>query len=655
MRSFFCRFCIVCFISGNGLGASIAAAQAPRASDVLAETFAQLPIMAGAQLSPDGNSIAFLSSLQGRIHLVIERFRPTSNRTIVPPIEMLHFDWVRWANNDRLVFAMSFSARRYLSETTETRLLAVDPDGQNLEMIVKPATRVEVGSRIAKELPPPQVQDDVIDWIVDDPDHILISVDADFDGAREVRRVNVRNGDYKIDLEDFAGIRDWVVDQTGEVRVGFGYRNEEMTVWTKNGEGEWGAMDWFRQDFYPVAFTENPTIAYVKGPNESGISVIRKMNIETGQVLETIFEHDYVDADRVVFDIVTGRPAGVAYTEHMPAVHFFDPTLSKLQRSIDRAIPDMTNQITSMSDNRKQLLIFSFSDTHPGAYYLWDREAKSLDHFSDSLPKLPVEALSAVKAITYKARDGLQIPGYLTVPKDNDAAKLPTVILPHGGPQARDDKRFWFLTQFLASRGYAVLQPNFRGSSGYGRDFADAGVKEWGGKMQDDVTDGARWLINEGIADPERLCIVGWSYGGYSAAMGAVKTPDLYKCAASINGVLNLVRHIEDDKEYIGGRAWTRHMGLDGENSKAVSPYDQAERINIPLLIIQSSDDSRVHKNQGLGMANKLKDLGKPVEYIEIEFGGHSMTTDHARLQILQALEKFLALHIGASKGTMKE
>ena len=218
--------------------------------------------------------------------------------------------------------------------------------------------------------------------------------------------------------------------------------------------------------------------------------------------------------------------------------------------------------------------------------------------------------------------------------------------MPHGGPRARTDLRYDYLRQFFASRGFVVFQPNFRGSSGYGKAFAEAGLGQWGGLMQDDVTDGVHWLIDEGIADAERICIVGWSYGGYSAAIGAALTPELYRCAASINGVLSLPRQILDVNKYVGGERWTEHMGLDGESSKAVSPLHLAERIEAPMLIVQSADDTRIHAGQGRDMAERLEDLGRDVQYVEIEFGGHSILNVAGRTRVLQALDAFLKRHL---------
>jgi dipeptidyl aminopeptidase/acylaminoacyl peptidase len=324
-------------------------------------------------------------------------------------------------------------------------------------------------------------------------------------------------------------------------------------------------------------------------------------------------------------------------------ITYFDKTLSALQRAIDAAIPNTVNKIVSMTNDRKNVLIRSWSDVDPGTYSFLDREQNRLSFVAEIMPGLAPNLLSPVKPISYKARDGHDIPGYLTVPVGKEGVHLPTVVLPHGGPASRSDSSFWFLSQFLASRGYAVFQPNFRGSSGYGASFQNAGRQQWGGKMQEDVTDGTHWLIEQGIADPDRICIVGWSYGGYSAAIGAVQTPDLYQCAASINGVMNLPRLIADDRRYIGGSAWVKHIGLDGESAKSVSPFHQVDRIKIPMLIIQAKDDSRVHLDQGKRMARQLKPQKKPVEYVEVELGGHSMTNELARQTILRHLEAFLA------------
>ncbi|MGH8222550.1 MAG: alpha/beta fold hydrolase, partial [Woeseiaceae bacterium] len=589
---------------GDGYSGTIAGGRA--------RDFARLPQIWGAQVSPDGQYIAFFAPREGRTHLVVYSLGEQPRPFIMPPVETLDFDWLRWANEERLVFAMSFSGRRNLVETVETRLLAIDRDGSDLVSVVRPATRHEIGSRLPKELPAPQIQDRIVDWLVDDPAHLLLAVDADFDGRTEVRRVNIRDGKYEIVSDGTKGIQNWITDPSRQLRFGYGYRDDDMYFRLRHEDGGWTGDDlqkWQWGDYLPVAFTEDPSIAYVQGTNQSGRTVVRKLDLSTGEFTETVFEREAVDAHGLVLDSVTQRPVGVGYVDHTESVYYFDESMALLQRSIDRALPDTGNRIVNMSDDRQRVLILAASDVNPGVYYLWDREQKSLDIVGEVQPGLTPNVLAPVRSVSYEARDGTRIPGYLTLPRGVPPENLPTVVLPHGGPQARDTKSFWFLSQFLVSRGYAVLQPNFRGSTGYGDAFAKAGLKQWGGVMQDDVADGAEWLLQQGISDPDRLCIVGWSYGGYAAAMGAVKTPDLYRCAASINGVLDLPRHVSEEQDYVGGRVWIEHIGLDGESTKTVSPYHQAERIRIPLLIIQAEDDAIVTSEQGRRMAQRMRRL----------------------------------------------
>ena len=405
--------------------------------------------------------------------------------------------------------------------------------------------------------------------------------------------------------------------------------------------------DWRDAGFFPQGFSSTEDVAYMIGPDETGREVLRTMNVLTGEFLETVLARDGIDVGGLLLDPLTRLPVGAHITEHQTEYHYFDKSLNALQRAIDRAQPDTVNHIVSTTSDRRKVLVHSSSDVDPGTYLFLDRDKGSLDFIAESMPGLPPDLMSPMEPVSYKARDGLTIPAYLIVPRGMSPENLKMVVLPHGGPAARDEKTFWFLSQFLASRGYAVFQPNFRGSSGYGRQFEFAGRKEWGGKMQEDVTDGTQWLIEQGIADPERMCIVGWSYGGYAAAMGAVQTPDLFQCAASINGVLNLPRLIADDRKYIGGSAWTRHMGLEDERAYTVSPYQQAEHIQIPMLIIQARDDARVHLDQGKRMARRLERQDKAVDYVEVELGGHNMSNEIARREILASLEAFLARNIG--------
>lgn len=641
---------LVVWIVLAGLIMPAQAQQITKPSEIPIEAFAQLPVMQSVELSPDGTHLAYIRPINGRGHMIIQKLDGTGQPVIAPPAEDSDYDWLHWINNDRLVFTVSAMRKRGTVETKETRLWAINRDGSDSLALVLPSTTARTGSKFKREFAPAQLQGNVIHWLPDEPHHILLSLDGNQDGADEVRRIDVRDGNYNIVRDGTPGIQDWLTDQTGLLRFGWGYKRSALRVLTKQENGRWRSAekaDWWDAGFFPQGFTDSPDIAYMRGPDENGYMTVRTMNIDTGDFLETVFAKEGLDAGALVTDPVTRQPVGVSYVDHQPQVHYFDKALAALQKSIDAALPNTINEIVSMTSDKRKVLINSSSDVDAGTYSYLDRDKKNLSFIAETMPGLPPELMSEVEPVSYAARDGLTIPAYLTVPRGMSRENLKVVVMPHGGPSARDDRSFWFLSQFLASRGYAIFQPNFRGSNGYGRTFKHYGRKEWGGKMQEDVTDGVKWLIDQGIADPEKMCIVGWSYGGYSAAMGAVQTPDLYQCAASINGVLDLPRLITEDRKYVGGSAWTRHVGLEGESSKLVSPYHQAEHIRVPMLIVQAQDDARVHEDQGKRMAKRLNRLKMPVTYVEVELGGHSMTNEKARLTILQSLEKFLQDNLG--------
>lgn len=652
VRSAGCVLTALGAIAVTGVASPTSAQPISKPSEIPAEAFAQLPLISSAALSPDGNYVSFLRPVDGRRHLIIQKVGGGERPTVLPTLKNLEYDWARWANNERLVVALSYSAKRGITETLETRLIAVDRDGTDIKFIIKPGKRGKTGSRLATTtLPPPQLQHNVIDWLPSEPDHILVSVDEDSDGRQEVRKVNILDADYDIVRSGTRGIQGWVVDQNHTVRLGYGYDSSKFMMKLRSADGSWyeaNRKDWWDLGHVPQKFTDDPDVVYVIGPNGQGRDALHTLSLSSGELLETVFSHDQFDIEGLIENPTTGKPVGVSYIADLPRSHYFDKSFASLQASIDKAFPDTSNRLVSMSDDRQRLLVQVSSDVVPGAYYYWDRANRSVSIIANTMPDLPSELLAPVRSVWLEARDGLPFEAFLTVPVGSSGDALPTIVLPHGGPQARDDRSFWFLSQFLASRGYAVLQPNFRGSTGYGDAFLFAGRKEWGGKMQQDVTDATLWMIDEGIADPERICIVGWSYGGYAAAMGAIQEPDLYRCAASINGVLNLPRLIADDKKYIGGRAWTRHMGLSEAKASDVSPYHLAEELQDPLLIIQATDDARVHTDQGKGMARRLKRLKKDHEYVEVDFGGHSMSNEPARLTILRSVEAFLAKHNGA-------
>jgi dipeptidyl aminopeptidase/acylaminoacyl peptidase len=328
----------------------------------------------------------------------------------------------------------------------------------------------------------------------------------------------------------------------------------------------------------------------------------------------------------------------------------WDPAWRAQLQAIDRGLKDRDNLLLNMSQDAQRYLVYSSGNGKPGEYYLGDRRTGELALLGETYPALDPAQLVGKETSRIKARDGLALNTYLSLPAGrrlgDGGAPLPLILFPHGGPQSRDDDDFDPWTEFLANRGYAVLQVNFRGSDGYGRQFKDAGLRRWGMEMQDDLTDAGQWAIAQKIADAKRVCIVGGSYGGYAALMGVVKTPELYRCAVSLAGVSDLQEMISFDLRYIGGSLVMNQIGdpwKDRERLRATSPALQADRIRVPVLLVHGTDDLVVPVAQSQDMAKALRSAGKKFKYIEQEGGDHHLSSNAQRLEFFKAMEGFLA------------
>jgi dipeptidyl aminopeptidase/acylaminoacyl peptidase len=293
--------------------------------------------------------------------------------------------------------------------------------------------------------------------------------------------------------------------------------------------------------------------------------------------------------------------------------------------------------------------VYTESDHIPGSYFLGFRNEKELIFLFNQYPELAAftEKIEH-RLIKYKARDGAKIEGYLSLPPDMKAP-FPLIVHPHGGPESRDFGGFDYWTSFFVNLGYAVFRPNFRGSSGYGYSFARSQMQAWGLSMQDDITDGVHRLIRDNIVDKEKICIVGASYGGYAAAMGAIKTPELFKCAISFAGVMNLKELVHDYRNSYFRIQIEKQLGEDSDDLKARSPYYLAEKVNIPILLAHGEDDRRVKIEQSQEMFEELQELGKDVSYLELKHGDHYLSVQKNRHQLFTAMEKFLTTHLSTT------
>jgi len=609
------------------------------------EMFARLPAFSGAKLSSSGEKVAYFIEFEGQRHLIFQKL-DGANRGMIPPIEKTQIVSFSWANDDVLIIKFGFLTNRWAfrGQSYETRTVSFNTETRENEWLGEPKRQERVSQH-----------DRVVDLLPEDPDHILMQFDFQLDGSPTVYKVNVWNGHRATYHRGRKGIQRWYTDQNGDVRLGFGYNRSERVARLKDASGDWIDLtdtDW--EKYYDVeGFTDEPNTIYVSGPTAHGTDGLFKLNLLSGQISDPLFTHESVDLDYIVEHPLTGELAGIAYTDDYSRIKYFDRDLKIVQASLEHVMPGKVVTVTGRARERELYLVLVASDRNPGDYFVYDRESKHMSYVASRMVPLASEisanpeAMAKVLPVSIPVRDGSEIPGYLTMPNGDQATGLPTVVLPHGGPQARDSAEWDYWSQFYANRGYVVLQPNFRGSSGYGKLFEYKGNKQWGGLMQDDVTDATKWLIDEGIADPDRICIVGASYGGYAALMGTIKEPGLYRCAISINGVTDLPRLKSNDKAYIGGRVWIKNMGLEGVDDEEVSPRDRVDEISAPVLLISSKDDERIPYKHSKDLYKRLKKKQPKSRYVMIEDGGHSMMTSEARLTMLTETEKFLKRHIG--------
>lgn len=469
--------------------------------------------------------------------------------------------WLEWANEGRILFgadipfsgAMRVRARSHL-------LFGVDRDGENLRHL---GSRWfgRSGNRSKPEpealrLVPIQYEDHVVAWLRDDPRHVLLSLRPPNRRAGEgVYELDVHTGDLDEVVPARGTIAEWYANRNGAVRMGVGVDHTQMTVVARARDDQLfePVASYHVTEgtaFKPLGLSSKPSVALVSSAHETGRAAVYEYDLEHRRFVRRLFGHPEVDIGGLIHSRQKNEYVGVVYAVDRPQSYYWDADAGKEQADIDRALPGRFNRIVSRSADGRLALVRSSSDVVPPTTYLYDRDKRAMGELFDDYPGLRDVELAPTRAFTYEARDGLEIPAYLTLPNSGGKAKLPLIVYPHGGPWARDYIDFDPVVQLFASRGYGILQINFRGSTGYGAKFTALGHQKLGMEMQDDLTDGVRYLIAKGIADPKRIGVYGASYGGYAALMGAATTPDLFLCAASYAGVSDLDALIDESRWY---------------------------------------------------------------------------------------------------------
>ncbi len=627
------------------------------------ETFFADPQASQVQISPDGRYLALLAPANNRMQIVVVD-RKAGKRQRITDMKDESVVSVGWTNSSRLIF------RQQVKGQESFGTYAVNADGTNLRVLQQATVRD--GERVANA--DSRRGFSIIDDLPSDPDHVLINVGRGRSGLGDVYLLNINNEKRRIVMSNFGKVRDWVADRNGVVRVAIEqdenepyasikYRKDEKSPWTEIARAPFDAPGW-----RPVAFDgDNRTLIIVSDLDRKTRGLFT-YDPEEGRITGTLVDDPVYDVaggggdPALIYSAKKQRVVGVRYDAEKPKTVWFDPELKALQASLDAALPDTLNTITSFTNDESVFIVTAASDRDPGAFYLYDAKANALSLLARRFPEVDPAQMAEMRPFQFTARDGMQLYGYITLPAGREAKKLPMIVNPHGGPYGpRDSWRFNPEIQFLANRGYAVLQVNFRGSGGYGRAYEEAGYREWGLKMQDDLTDGVKWAIEQGYADPARVAIYGASYGGYATLAGLVYTPELYVCGVNYVGATDIERlgfmlgfnSMTKPMQGFMSRRWL-HPFKDAAQIKATSPVNFVQNIRVPLLMAYGEYDPRVTIDHGEALEIELKKYGKQYKNIVVGNEGHGFNKFENRIAFYREMDAFFAEHLRPVRGSVE-
>ena len=592
----------------------------------------------GYQLSPDGSYISYMAPYKDRLNVFVRRGDETDEHAIRITNETERsVAGYMWADNQRLL---------YMKDTAgdeNYQLYGVHRDGSDDR-----AYTAFDGVRTS-----------LIDDLEEQPGVVMIGMNKRNPEVFDPYRLNIETGELTLLAENPGNIQGWMTDHDGRLRVATAivdgvntqilYRDTEdepfRPVLTTN----------FRDVVSFMEFTPDNKEVYAATNLHRDKTILVRMNPATCEELEVLYENERYDIASISYSRKRKKLLSVYCTGHKePVRHYFDTEEEQLRQRIKAHFPNQRYGIADTDKAEKNYLIYVGGDRTRGSYWHYNALTDEAKKIADLAPWIKSDEMNAMHPVCYTTRDGLQIEAYLTLPDGltpDTAKQLPIVVNPHGGPWARDCWGYSSEVQFLSNRGYAVFQMNFRGSTGYGRHFLEASYKQWGLKMQDDITDGVKWLIEQGIANPKRIAIYGGSYGGYATLAGLTFTPDLYACGIDYVGVSNLFTFMQTIPPY-----WrpmlemmyeqVGHPEHDADQLAATSPALHADKIKVPLFVAQGANDPRVNKAESDQMVEALRQRGVVVEYMVKDNEGHGFHNQENRFDFYRAMERFLKAHL---------
>lgn len=622
------------------------------AEEIPIESFGHLPVIQQPTISLDGKHVAVVLNTGEFPAVAVSEFGSTDLQAILQlQTSDDRIEWMQWVNENRLLVSASFSSYYAGKRFRFNRLYAVDRDGKNLlPLEYRPA--LNTGR---------------FDWAVDtdqllsilpaDRDHILLQSYDKRGGGHSVFKVNIYENEFDKQFVNNYGVQSWYADATGVVRLGVGYDGDVRDTWYLNAETEdweklYSRMAYEGETFDEVAIDGDKAI--VLSDHELGRQALWQYDIPSGEFESLLFAVDHYDVDAAIMNTDRTRVIGAAYAEHFQKQHFFDVADAQIDAIVGDAFPQYQTLIVSRSRDGKRMIVAGVRDDAATRYFWLDLNSKQGGAWFSEYPYLTSVTLPKVTSFELAARDGTRLTGYITLPTTAEGDLAPLVVLPHDGPQSRDYQHFDPYVQFLVSRGFAVLQVNFRGSSGFGSEFELSGYREWGQAMQLDVYDAIDWAKEQNLADTDRSCILGFGYGGYVALTAAHQRPKQFNCIVSVSGFSNLIDTVEGHMRDEASRMIVRKRigdSRDAEQRQMLfdnSPVNHVDKMSSPILIVHGDHDAQVRVRQSRDFHGAALTAGVDIEYVEMTSGTHYFDDNDSRLTLFRTLDRFLTEHLVA-------
>lgn len=602
------------------------------------EDFFRKPEKTKFTISPDGKHLAWLAPWNSRLNIHVQTIGQQQVNRVTEVSDRDIADYF-WKGKDTLIFSRD------------------NGGDENFHLF----SVAREGGQVRDLTPFPSVRVEVIDDLEEIPDQMLIAINKRDASVFDVYRLDIHSGELELVAENPGNITYWLTDHAGKVRIaGISDGLKTVLLYRETEQDEFQAIleTDFRNDFTPKAFTfDNKNLLALSNLGRDKKALV-EFDPKSVQEIKVLFENSKADVSGLLLSKHREVIEGAVYITDKVKFAFFDDAREQRQSFLESQFPGVEVFAWDHSKDESRFLVKVSSDRNSGSAYLYDLLSGELTKLADFTPWLDPEQMAPMQPIQYQSRDGKTIHGYLTLPVGIEAKNLPVVVNPHGGPWARDMWGFNPSVQFLANRGYAVLQMNFRGSLTYGREFWEAGFKQWGtGSMQHDISDGVAWLIEEGIADPKRIAIYGASYGGYATLAGLTYTPDLYAAGISYVGPSNLFTLYASIPPYWEPIRQTMYEQVGNPETEknfvqSISPYFHADKIKVPLFVAQGANDPRVKKAESDQIVQALRKRNIAVPYM-IKFNeGHGFRNQENQFDFYRAIESFLAQHLNGRSST---